>query len=76
MKQALENKHDKDTYWKYTAVANAVLRMQDRNAVQEFINVLRAYKRTDRDKAGLFYVTDKGKDAINQAIIMLDKAKV
>ena len=72
---AIDNKSDKDAYWKIATVRNAVPGMLDKNAVQELVNVLRAYKLIDCDKAGMLFVTDKGKEITDQAIILLDQFK-
>lgn len=75
-KVAIENKPDKDTYWKYATVANAVPGMMDMKAIQELVNVLRAYKLIDCGQNGLFFVTEEGKKITSEAIIIVDAAKV
>lgn len=74
-RRALENKPDKEFYWRYATVVNAVPGMIDKNAVQELVNVLRAYKLIDCGQDGLFYVTEEGKKVTDEAIILLDAEK-
>lgn len=70
--RALENKTEKDTYWKYATVANAIPGMIDKKSIQELVNILRAYKMIDCDREGKFYVTEDGRKATSEGIILLD----
>ncbi len=73
-KRALENKADKEMYWKYDLVANDVPGRIEEREIRELLNILRAYKLIDCDKEGRFFVTEKGKKITDEAIIALDTA--
>lgn len=74
-RKVLEKMPQKDIYWRYALTINAVPAMMDKQDAQELINVLRAYEMIDCDRDGLIYVTEKGKNAMNRAIIVQDEAK-
>lgn len=74
--RALENKPEKDTYWRYATVANATPGMIDKKSIQELVNILRAYKMIDCDREGKFYVTEDGKKAACEGTILLDNVGV
>lgn len=74
-RRALENKPDKEMYWKCATVMNAVPGMIEKKEIQEIVNVLRAYKLIDCDKDGMLCVTEEGKKVTEEAIIMADKVK-
>ncbi|MBO6242306.1 MAG: hypothetical protein J6O61_15995 [Butyrivibrio sp.] len=75
-KRALENKTDKDMYWRYATLVNAAPGMLEKNAVQELVNLLRAYELIDCGQDGLFFVTEEGKNVVNKAIILMDQVKI
>ena len=73
-RKVLEKMPQKDVYWRYALVTNEVPGMIKKQDAQELINVLRAYGMIDCDRDGMIYVTEKGKDAMNRAIIIQDEA--
>ncbi len=72
---AIENNPDKDAYWKSATVANAVPEMLNKTAVQELVNILRAYRLIGYDQNGMLYVTEEGKKTADEAVIILDAAE-
>lgn len=75
-RKVLENKPEKEMCWKYATVANAIPGNIEKTKIQELVNVLRAYEFIDCDKAGFFFVTERGRKAADDGLIALDLAKM